>query len=206
MSFHKSYFLNRKSFILISFLILGVGAWLFLSDYGVEQVENTIGNIKKLSPKNEPALITDSESFEEAKEESEGELYTNSQFGLSFTKPDGYDTREAEEGDSRIILIQSKDNQAKKGFQILITPLGQEEDVIITKSVIKTELPDLKIEKAKEISIGQAKGLKFQSDNPAFSGSSTEVWFMYRGNLYQISGYLEAMPIMEKVIKTWEFK
>jgi len=131
-----------------------------------------------------------------------GERYGNSEFNFSFEKPEGYNIGEFEEGDSYVVLAQPKEGQT--GFQIIITLLGAE-DTEITKDIIVSEIPGIKIENDKTFSIGRSKGLIFESDNSAFNGTSAEAWFMYKGNLYQISGYGDSMSAIEQILKTWEW-
>jgi hypothetical protein len=49
-------------------------------------------------------------------------------------------------------------------------------------------------------------GLAFKSDNQAFDGASREVWFVFRGNLYQISTYAWLDPLLQAIFKTWQFQ
>ena len=133
-------------------------------------------------------------------------IYKNSQYGFSFQKPNGYNIGEFDQENGKIILVQmSKAAFDTTSFQILITPFDEPE-AIITKARINKEIPGLKVENAKEILVGAGKGLQFESDNPVFGGKSAEIWFVHNSNLYQLSGYKEAMPVMEQVIASWTFQ
>ena len=159
-----------------------------------------------------------------ANSENLDEMYNNSEFNFSFKKPYSYSIGEFGDNDAKTILIQPGQNKDSievrpqqnqgAGFQILITPFD-ELNAVITQERINKEIPNMKVESVKEISITgkdtqgnpvYLKGLEFESDNPVFGGSSTEIWFVYSGNLYQLSGYPDSMPIMEEVIKTWKFQ
>lgn len=135
--------------------------------------------------------------------EFSGTRYENVQFGFSFEKPNGYNIGEFDEGEKKVILVQS--NDSKTSFQILISFLGVP-DAVITKNIIQTEIPGIKVENEKEILVDGANGLIFESDNEFFNGASIEAWFMNSGNLYQISGYSEATLIIEELIKTWKWR
>jgi len=48
-------------------------------------------------------------------------------------------------------------------------------------------------------------GVAFRSDNPAFGGASREVWFVFHGNLYQISTYEHLDSLLQTMFSTWKF-
>ena len=162
--------------------------------------------------------------------------YENSQYGFSFQKPEGYTVGEFDQDEGKIILVQvsktvfdTKNAMPRgtldTGFQITITPFD-EMDTVITKARINKDIPDMKVENSKEISITgkdtqgspmYTKGLEFESNNATFGGASAEIWFVYpvrdkdsngvRGaNLYQLSGYHDSLPVMESVVQSWEFQ
>ena len=49
------------------------------------------------------------------------------------------------------------------------------------------------------------KGVAFRSDNAAFDGDSREVWFVFKGNLFQISTYARLDPLLKAMFATWKF-
>lgn len=175
--------LKIKIVLILSFLFF-LGAWLFWTE-----IVNKF-NGYDTTPTNSNIQLSI-------------ERYINSQFGFSFNKPEGYNMGEFDEGEKHVILAQQ--NETKMSFQILITAL-EAQDAVITKDIILAEIPDMKIENEKEISIGNARGLIFESNNSLFGGASAEVWFAYKGNLYQISGYKETKSILEDIAKAWVFE
>ena len=186
----------RKLIFFGIFLIAGIFVWVF----GVKKDQNVVQSFLNVIPfvQNEQS-DTDTASLVEFS----GERYVNSQFGFSFEKPRDFNIGEFPEGDNYVVLAQQAQ---KNAFQIFITPNMAQEDIALTRDVLVKNIPGIQIENEKEIKIGEANGLFFQSENPAFGGESTEAWFIYKGNLYQLSGYIEAMPIVEEVIKTWKFE
>jgi len=121
------------------------------------------------------------------------ENYTASAFGDFL--PDGTE--------ASTIVVQDASNL--QGFQIRISPF--DEDIDMTEGRIRKDIPDLEIREAQEVVIGPArKGLAFLSDNEAYGGASREVWFVFRGNLYQISTYASLDQLLQQVLGTWEFK
>jgi hypothetical protein len=139
----------------------------------------------------------------------QGGTYTNPAFGFSLTMPDGYKASEIppdpSTGSGQVattILLQNKNGD---GIQILVTP---HQDVkALTASMIQQDIPDMKITDAQEVDIGDSyTGVAFRSDNAAFGGDSREVWFIFHGNLYQISTYARLDPILKAIFATWKFE
>lgn len=131
--------------------------------------------------------------------------YSDPTYNFSFKYPEGFTVTvvpSAEEGQGETVLIESSDN--KVGVQIIISPYGSDAD--ITAEMIARDIPELKISDAQPVEIGPSrKGLAFMSDNPAFSGKSREVWFVFNKNLYQISAYAENDEFLKKMFSTWQF-
>jgi len=127
-----------------------------------------------------------------------GEEYRNEQYGFSLRLPQGFTAREVEDS---IVL----EDQTGNGIQIIITPL--DEDIpTLTKNRIQQDIPDMQISDEQVVEVGASrKGLAFRSDNEAFGGASREVWFVFRGNLYQISTYERLDPLLKAVFQTWQF-
>ena len=131
------------------------------------------------------------------------EEYRNEQYGFSLTMPEGFKARimsTSVEGET--ILLE---DQTVNGIQIMITP--NDEDIpALTVERIKADIPDMQISDEQVVEVGSSRtGLAFKSDNEAFDGASREVWFVFRGNLYQISTYERLDPLLKAVFQTWQF-
>ncbi|MDO8566999.1 MAG: hypothetical protein Q7R58_02505 [bacterium] len=134
------------------------------------------------------------------------QTYVNSASRFSFKHPQGFTvtTLPAAGGDEAetILLIESSDK--KVGIQILISPYGA--DVDITAALIRADLPNIQIDNPQTVEIGSnSLGLAFLSDSQAFGGKSREVWFVFNGNLYQISTYAEYDEFLKGLFGTWQF-
>lgn len=133
-------------------------------------------------------------------------LYTNSTYRFTAKLPVGYSVREMSAsatsgGGSDTILFE---NNSGDGIQILVTPYTEAKD--ITKEIIKKDIPDMKIMDEQVVEVGlNHKGLAFKSDNQSFDGDSREVWFVFRGNLYQISTYARLDSTLKSIFATWQF-
>src|SRR5262245_18937935 len=108
---------------------------------------------------------------------SRNDEYRNSQFDFSFQKPSGYSVSEVDDGGYKQVEVQSKD--AHQGFQvgISLSPFDSA-DGVVTKSWINDYLSDFKVTDATERSIDNIRGVEFYTDDAAYDGASTEVWFV----------------------------
>jgi hypothetical protein len=99
------------------------------------------------------------------------------------------------------ILIETDD--LKQGVQVVMTPYDGEKP--ITEELITRELPGLLISETQILEIGNNNsGLAFKSDNQAFDGASREVWFEYKGYLFQISTYDSNDAFLQSFFTTWQ--
>lgn len=147
--------------------------------------------------------------------------YTNSDYGFSLKMPEGFEARTIHDdasGSESIMLEGSRDSansttstdsvqagSGPVGIQILITPFD-EDIVVLDAARIHQDLPALSITDEQVVEVGPTnKGLAFKSDNDAFGGASREVWFVYKGHLYQISTYQRLDSLLQAIFGTWEF-
>jgi hypothetical protein len=91
--------------------------------------------------------------------------------------------------------------------QILISEFDEPGSVLTTDR-IKQDIPDMDIRDSQLILLGEqsGQGVAFLSDNESFAGNSREVWFVYKGKLYQISTYARLDPLLQSILATWKFE
>lgn len=135
-----------------------------------------------------------------------GEKYTNEQFRFSLTMPEGFSAREIpdeeNEGGETAITLQDPEGN---GIQIFITPFPEDLRVLSADDV-RASIPDMRITDEQPVEIGESHtGVAFKSDNEAFGGASREVWFVWQGNLYQISTYERLDKLLQSMFATWQF-
>lgn len=130
--------------------------------------------------------------------------YSDQTYGFSFEQPEGFDVVPSmEDEDNYIIVVAAKKTEggASSGFQIYISPFDEEGPITVER--IKEDLPDMRIEQAKEISVGGAPALAFLSGDAG--AGMREVWFIYKGSLYQITALAEAEEALARALETWKF-
>ena len=131
-----------------------------------------------------------------------GDAYRNSQFGFSFSVPEGFAVRETSLSENLTITVE---NTTGDGIQIIISPFDPEAREI-SEAMVRADIPDMTLSDVQIIEIGtEHRGVAFLSDNEAFGGASREVWFPFRGNLYQISTYARLDSLLQTIFSTWEF-
>lgn len=136
--------------------------------------------------------------------------YNNSVYGFSLMMPAGFAANESQDpstGADTVVL----QNKTGDGIQIVITPFNEDKPpysgYTLTQARILQDLPGLAIADEQPVVVGpNYTGLAFKSDNLAFDGASREVWFVFRGNLYQISTYARLDPLLQAIFKTWQFQ
>jgi len=198
---------NPQIFWTILLLILVTIVWAFFS----------------LGDNNEATKITDlfntSDAPKEALPLGEGQTvedvafgdkqYKHTILGFSFDYPDEYSISSFGnfyDSVGETVLLQKSDKA--QGLQVLITPF--DEDVVLTIKRIKKDLPSLSVLEEREVQVGsddkKIQAVIFSSNNNLSTGKSLEAWFVYRGNLYQISGSEDSKELFDKVINSWKLE
>jgi hypothetical protein len=131
--------------------------------------------------------------------------YSNTAYGFSFEYPKEFTIGQFYDGEGESIVLQSASSSDRSGLQIFIAPADA--PVEITPSLIQKELPGTAVKNPQKIELdGKAKGMLFESNNPAFDGKSAELWFYYNGNVYQVTSYPEWADKMTEIMGTWKFR
>lgn len=133
--------------------------------------------------------------------------YTNSTYNFSVTLPQGFAASEAADPANAADTIVFQDAHAD-GIQIVVTPFDEDTGggYTLTQERILGDVPDLSMSDVQSVQVGDHyTGVAFKSNNPAFGGSTREVWFVFRGNLYQISTYEKFDDLLKAVFGTWQF-
>lgn len=130
--------------------------------------------------------------------------YRNDTFKFSLSMPEGFRAQELpqDENGAHTIVLQ---NDKGEGIQIYITPYP-EDPKSVTAGDVRSAIPDMQVTEDQVVQIGaNYQGVAFKSDNDAFEGDSREVWFVFRGNLYQISTYARLDGLLQAMFGTWKF-
>lgn len=127
--------------------------------------------------------------------------YVSPEFGFSFSYPEDYTAGSISEPGKNMVLVQDKN---KKGVQILITPFD-EPDLVLTPDRIRQDVPDLVMQEQKTVNVGGQSAQAFINPNGVL-GKTREVWFVYKGSLYQIVTTPDFDQTLAGMLLTWKFK
>ena len=131
--------------------------------------------------------------------QSFAQTYADPTYGFSFGYPSSLKVGAADSGNGTTILVQNASSHV--GFQVYITPW---QGGAVTASAVQQSLPQIAMHDTQNLAVGGVAALAFAAADPNF-GDSVQVWFTYKGNLYQISTYAAQLPLLQKVLTTWAF-
>ena len=127
-------------------------------------------------------------------------LYQSTDYHFSVYYPDHLSVdQQSVDGGSAVVLF--KDKARSEGFQIFITPYGDQK---ITAERFKMDEPSGVMNSPQNITIDGAPATEFLSTNPAM-GASREIWFLHGGYLYEITTPQPLDPWLLSIMQTWKF-
>jgi hypothetical protein len=181
------------SIIILAILVIG---GMFLNSFVFSEKTDLASRDKNVLGEDGSGRIEEMETVKK---------YVNSFYGFSFEYPKEFTVGQFGDGAGESIVLQSAGSSARSGVQIFVSPVDS--PIELTPSVIQKELPGTEVKNAKKIELdGKAKGIIFESNNPAFDGKSAELWFYYSGNVYQVTSYPEGANKMTEIMGTWKFQ
>lgn len=131
------------------------------------------------------------------------QMYTNETYGFSFKAPDDFTFGTVPEGlQGESVIAMDSDRELQ--FQIFVQSFDEEGEVP-TAEWIRESLPELRVDGAQEVVLGDGKhALIFRS---AIEGedNTREVWFARRAHLYQVIGPAKNDTLMATVLSTLRF-
>lgn len=127
--------------------------------------------------------------------------YTHPDYGFSFDYPGNFGVGNVpDDGGGDTVLIQNPG--VGTVAQIYISSF--DEPGPITAARIKKDLPQTVITNSASAEIGGQSAFVF--DSTADGGQPTrEFWFVYGGNLYQITSPKDQSSATEQILSTWKF-
>jgi hypothetical protein len=189
--------------IIILFVLIIVGGFAYL-----KYPKNTIQKTNEIPVQEESQAQIDDIVPGEIKNVNESyNTFTHKKYGFSFEYPSNMSASNFAEGEGEQVVFQG-DN--KDWFQIYITPWDENGDITVNR--IKKDLPDILISDPQTVILGPKqkegigpKALIFWSKDSGL-GDTREVWFVYEGNLYQLTTYKRLDQMVGKVLSTLTFK
>ncbi|MEK7646685.1 MAG: hypothetical protein AAB381_03270 [Patescibacteria group bacterium] len=129
------------------------------------------------------------------------ETYRDEAYSFSIDLPRNTRVESTSEEGGTVRIVS--DPSSGKVFQIYIQETG-DATLNITESRIRQDIPDLSIRDVQSVEISTgATGTAFISTDD--KGEKREVWFAFRGVLYQISAPIESDTFLRSILNTWKF-
>lgn len=130
-------------------------------------------------------------------------VYTNDTYKFSIELPKGFRASALPESDdgSQTILVQGEKDQV----QIYIALFDQ--DIELTPERVRADIPDMTMNDARqeEVSGGKVRALVFDGEDESF-GATHEAWFIYNGNLYQLTSHKNSSKALDSILESWKFE
>jgi hypothetical protein len=189
--------MNRSLLVpaLLAVVVAGVGAWWLARTPGSGGEAGGGGDARSAA------------QAAPAPQAAGGTTYTDPQLRFSFAVPPGYRAHAlgADANGTESVIVES-DASSAGGLQISIAPFD-EDLAVLTAARIMRDVPGIEIADATDVRIAPGiTGLEFASDNPAYDGASEELWFVYRGALYQLSTYRSSAALLATIWSTWKWR
>ncbi len=126
--------------------------------------------------------------------------YRSEFYRFQLLYPDSLSVTEHPVPVSAVTLVFSS-LETGESFQVFIVPHGSPD---ITDHRLQQDLPSGVMEGVEDIEIAGAKGIAFQSHDPAI-GQTREIWFVARGFLYEVTAPLTLDAWLSEIMRGWEF-
>jgi hypothetical protein len=127
--------------------------------------------------------------------------YRSDRYFFTIEYPNDLVVREIDEKGATTILFQ-KPGEAK-GFQIFVVRYRND---IITEKQFKKDLGGALPKDPRNITLPEnIRAVHFKSESSVL-GSTTEVWFIYKGYLYEITTYAELDSWLASILNTLHFE
>jgi len=129
-------------------------------------------------------------------------IYTNEKHGFSYYHSSQSKIKEYDEGGGAMTVVQ-ENPQNMRGLQIFIVPYDKE---VITEERFNRDVPSGVRYNIANTTIGLKKilAVTFNSyDN--FLGETREVWFIYKGYLFEVTTFKGFAEWFVPIMQTWRF-
>ena len=126
--------------------------------------------------------------------------YHSEQYRFSLFYPEAMSVDEFDEGDG-VATITFENTSGAVGFQIFIVPYSKS---LISEERFRQDVPSGVRRNAKSAIIDGVEAVTFTSVD-LFLGETREVWFIYRGHLYEITTLAGVGNWFTTVIQSWRF-
>lgn len=188
--------------------VIGAAVWQFAGDKS-QQLSDLATSTEMSATSSAQATSTDQDPqpYEKQFATKEGgagpNRFVSKKFDFTFQYPRKFSVSAFDDRGGHTVLVQRDDGET--AVQIFITGWDEPSNAV-TPERIKKDLPDLAIREPRKMSMaGDDTALTFVGESQQF-GTTREVWFARRGNLYQIITSAGGQEFLADLLETWRFR
>jgi hypothetical protein len=127
-------------------------------------------------------------------------LYTNLRTEFSFGHPSTLKIREVDEGGGAFSVIL-EDITSAQGVQVFVVPYAERS---ISEERFLKDVPSGVRKNVMPTRVAGVEAVSFDSEH-ALLGPTKEVWFIYKGYLYEVAVPASSHELLSRVLSTWRF-
>lgn len=175
-------------------IILGLGAWLLWPSAGPASTAGgpTVSATRPVPIKQIPGVEVN---------------YINTDLKFSFGLPSGLMVQEEGNGTSTAgMTMKVHGNDGLPVLEVVTIP-SKTAPAALTEEAIQKVVPGKEILSPTAVDVvAGVTGVAFESTSTLWRGASSELWFAYKGHLYQISAALENAPLLAFIWNSWQWR
>ncbi|HWO07336.1 MAG TPA: hypothetical protein VNM40_02010 [Candidatus Paceibacterota bacterium] len=126
-------------------------------------------------------------------------LYTNERYGFSLFFPEYLSVKERDHGQNSM-TITFENVERGEGFEIFVVPYI---DAHVSEARFRQDVPSGVRENPVDVMVHNVPAVAFFSKHDI--GETAEVWFVYRGHLYEVATLKEHSVWLGNILQSWQF-
>jgi|GEM_PF-4280472 len=192
-------FIGISVFLIVMFSVVGYYVISKPSDATAVASPGAFDAVPAIS-KSSPSSSTPDTVSESAVQPPNTKKYESSLYHISFFYPNDVDVSEKPLKSNSMVIV-FKGTTTKIGFQIFITPYNEPK---ISQLRFLQDEPSGVMNNPANITINGVSATEFYSTNDAM-GATREVWFLYRGFLYEVTAPQSLDSWLFQIMETLRF-
>ena len=187
--------------VIVVCLIVAAGAWAvyrYTARGPIALVPQEGTQASTTAPLETPPLSSSTPATTQVSADTRG--YQNSAFHFGLIFPSNLQATEYKE-QAGALTVSFQDPTTNEGFEVYVTPYSGTQ---IDEQRFKLDEPSGTYLNPTSVLIDGVTASKFNGYN-AIMGTTTEVWFIHGGNLYEVATYEQLDTWLGQIMQTWKF-
>lgn len=126
--------------------------------------------------------------------------YRSTAYRFSLLYPENLEVKEFDEGGGAA-TVAFQNIETSQGFQIFITPYNE---LQVTPERFRLDAPSGVMQNPVDTAVGGVPARSFFGRD-GFLGDTAELWFIYKGYLYEVTAPKEHTAWLSSIMGTWQF-